>query len=221
MNLFITYVLPHPDEELVDASFFQGYGQGILGTAKLIEQIVLLPAHILEQYVPRPTVIEHRRVGLNRYRIIPLALSAIRHLQVNFENPFFCFLTINDKTADAVDELIERHDLGIPILHASSQKINSKIRIPLRALTRNRVHQHTCAVLQCAADAGLEEAKKIIARGLKRVAWSEKHFSIPKRTHNIVRPNELAAASIGRHLAPLGKMKYTPAWYIEEIVRTT
>lgn len=190
----ISYFIPHPDQNLEEASPFQGATQGMVDTVRLLEGAILLPADVREIASSWRHIAFFRASGLISHRILPAEYSAFRQL-VSWPNlpPFRCVIS-SDESADFVEECLSfRRDTW---LHLSSQPAEGRFaldRLPRRVLC-DYVKQR---IDQLEGDAEYGVLAKYVRPLLSANLPGTRRISLPCTMHNLTRPNELGLMAFG------------------------
>jgi hypothetical protein len=76
----IWYVVPHPDQDLFNATPLQFYSPGIVDTARIFSLVATLPADIRELTADYDSIFIFRCLGLIDRRVVPIQFSSFRKL---------------------------------------------------------------------------------------------------------------------------------------------
>lgn len=117
----IWYLVPHPDQNVLDAGPFMLYTPGVLETAHLVERISRWPADIRELSAHPRDKLTFRVLRHIDLRILPIEFSALERFAEHFSVPFAVVVT-TAATRDSVSEILGRLDK--PVLHVSENPRN-------------------------------------------------------------------------------------------------
>jgi hypothetical protein len=197
----ISYLVPHPDQDLELASPWQGATEGLVQTAHLFECAVTLPADVRELYSSWAGIAVFRCIGLISHRTIPVEFSAFsKATRLGMWPPFRCVLS-TAQTADFVDaqivanpgEWLHRSDAEGP----GRVLVESATSKDVRAYVRRRAEQ-----MMNSPERQLAEMCDAVLQGKPE---SAKAINLQSPRHNITRPNEVALESFGCTLGPSGR----------------
>src|SRR5690349_16362259 len=88
----MSYLVPHPPQDLSTASLFQGFTPGILDTTRFFTLIPKLPADIRELFSDADSIFVMRRIGAIQYYVSPVETTALRtaYEMLFSRSPFLC-----------------------------------------------------------------------------------------------------------------------------------
>lgn len=210
----ITYWVPHEDDQLDEASLFQGFLPGILGTEHLFNRVVKMPLDMRELFADRAAVLNARQAGIVNLRILPVQLSAFEAL-LGHQKPFFHVVLTTGALAQRVADLLESR--GLDWLHFSE---SSDLRTISIEQVSDRVFE---GYLRRVADS-IENpylAKAFVdVLGSPLRKWLPMSVDCPSYAHNLTGPNETALAGMCvdmRGVEPMGP--WAPNLYSSGSVR--
>lgn len=209
--------MPHPQQDLRDASYFQGFTPGIIDTAPIIQKILTLPASYLELLIPRQESL-YRRIHGFGYSILPIDCRLLEQMPSSAERPFMCVFSY-DETYEQIVSFTTRSER--PILHVST--VDSADAIPFSRLSRGHIDTY-CArlVSQLYAQHETDELRWwVLANKRNRVRWKRTIRGVTARHHNSTLPNELALQSAGYILSSGSTLvSNSDLTYVESILRS-
>lgn len=190
----ICYFIPHPDQNLEEASPFQGATIGMVDTARLLEEVMVHPADVRELTATWSDIALFRSAGLISHKVLPAEYSAFKQL-VTWPHglPFRCVFS-TDENAEFIDEcLLPRKDEW---LHVSTKTGDG--RHELLKLTRRTFLDYVLRRLdQMEGDPNYKDMVPIIHSFLTLNLPGVKRISLPGTRHNLTRPNEIALQAFG------------------------
>ena len=180
------YIIPIQNDELDDASFFQGFSLGILDIDDFIITILHSPMNLLELSISRERAISLRMSGSLNYRIFPIQKKSLNQMEFDHKNPFLCILS-DEATFDDAVQFVNKHDQ--PILHFSKKESGCSIR--LDKASRNIFWEYVQTVKKYLEDNEPEEATILIRNySNKFTEWKQKKSNMKAAMqHLIVAPN--------------------------------
>jgi hypothetical protein len=219
------YFIPHPPQDLNDASFFGFYTPGIHASEGMLLAASTLPADIREPFTSPAIVLKFRLLRMLWRTVIPVGIKSLRALTLSeLVQPvplFRVILTNNVQIAEEVDKLGFAD--GLPFLHVS----------PVQGANRISPEQLSAASLVSFANSVLAHLDRE-PKYQKFVAWARESIAgdtlrRPKRhpmgsaMHNVTSPNEAALTSFGwvfdraTALVPEGRLPPDARRYISRI----
>ena len=190
----ICYFVPHPDQNLAEASLFQGATKGLVDTARLLEEVMIHPADVRELTASWRDIAIFRTAGLITHKIFPVEHSAFKEV-VNWPAvpPFRCVVS-TDENADFVDECLSSQQDAW--LHLSTTPASG--RHDLFCLSRQTVLDYVRHRLdRLEGDAEYGAIVEIIRSFLTKNLPASRRISLPRTSHNLTRPNEIALMAFG------------------------
>lgn len=198
-RLKFAYFIPHPPQDLEDASPFGFYTPGLHESEGMLLAVCTLPADVREPFTSPARVLQLR---LNRAlwrHVIPIDVRSLREL-AGTETPtptplFRVILTNKAEMADAMDSFSFAD--GVPFLHISS--VAGPRRLPRQELGVDALLRFSHSVLahldQLPEWRGFVQWVRDAMPANKR--YKGKAYSRGLAFHNVTLPNELALASFG------------------------
>lgn len=196
----IWYWVPHPDQDLTQASPLQFYTPGILRTSGIFAEIATWPGDIREL----PEAPEHSLVfrlgGLLDRRVTPVEFSAFAELAPVFPMPFRCVISTPDSSefvAESLSKMPQSIGGMLPWLHISTHQVSDAVfmgdvtRQLLRKYALDALDIYEAAVEQ---PAFIQAAREVLAKDPydRSVVINQTEYG-----HGITAPNEIAARSFG------------------------
>lgn len=190
----IWYFVPHPDQDLTNASPFQGATPGMVATAGLLEEVMIQPADVRELTAQWPHIALFRTAGKITHKVLPIEHSAFAEIVTWPDRfPFRCVISTPDN-ADFVDQCLLR--AKTEWLHASMPATPG--RLDLSQLTRRILLDYVKRRLDQLEH---ERTASDMVEALRGVLSSNipgtKAISLPANQHNLTRPNEIALRAFG------------------------
>ncbi len=191
----IYYLVPHPPQNLTDASPVQFYTPGILNTAPIFETLAQWPGDIRE-WGGEPEYTLHLRVlGLLDRRVMPIELPSFDEYTKQFDMaPFNCVVSTRE-TADSIKQIVSV--AKTTWLHVSTEKIVGATFIGdvtpefLRDFCRGALS----AYLERHPDQNFEAyAREILDADIDRTRVA---LNRPYHGSGVTRSNEIALESFG------------------------
>ena len=190
----ICYFIPHPDQNLEEASPFQGATKGMVATARLLEDVMIHPADVRELSASWREIALFRTAGLISHKVLPAEHSAFKQI-VTWPHglPFRCVIS-TDENAEFIDEcLLPRKDKW---LHVSTKPDDG--RHELLKLTRRTFLDYVRRRLDQMEDEPdyidmVPIIRSLLTSNLPRV----RRITLPSTRHNFTRPNEIALQAFG------------------------
>jgi len=190
----ICYFIPHPDQNLEEASPFQGATAGMVDTAPLLEGVMLQPADVREITASWQDIAFFRASGLITHRIYPIEHSAFRELVAWPSLPPFRCVISSEKNANFVDQFLSyKRDSW---LHLSTQPadgryvFNNLQRYVLLDYINHRLDQ-------LANDPEHADLASVVRPMLVKHLPVLRRVSLPYTMHNLTRPNEIGLMAFG------------------------
>lgn len=190
----IYYCLAIPEDDPLKTSPFQGFSAGVIHLRRVFEQVIHLPADVLEPALPPMTVLARRIGGIGGWRCFPLNLKALDEVQLSPEAPFWLVFTADEQIAESVTVWCARQPVGP--LHVSL--IGSENAMSIEELCRESLHAHIAATLERACGVDMSLDSEDIAEALEQ--WRELPHSIapfPRLGHNCTLPNHMTLEAAG------------------------
>lgn len=190
----ICYFIPHPDQNLEEASPFQGATKGMVDTAWLLEEIMVHPADVRELTALWRDIAIFRTAGLISHKVLPVEHSAFKQL-VTWPHvlPFRCVIS-TDENAEFIDECL--HPRKDEWLHVSTKTGDGRYELP--KLTRRTFLDYVWRRLdQMEGDSNYKDMVPIIRSFLTSNLTGVKRIALPGTRHNLTRPNEIALQAFG------------------------
>jgi hypothetical protein len=198
IDLRVTYLLPHPIQDVRQASPFLGFTPGLLDIGPTLAHITQLPADALEPYTQLDKIIGTRALGAGPYRVLPVQIDALPYLRLLPQRPFACVFSTPEVISD-VFRWIATQDA--PVLHVSREGVGT---VAPELVNFELVTEYIRRGLEWArANLGAEE-RYIVDRllALKANARRAKALKLATREHNVTAPNELTLSGLGHKLGP-------------------
>ena len=193
LDYTIHYIISLPDEDPTNKTIFQGFSFDLVDSVPILNKILNdLPINLLEYNYKRDYVIKMRLSGMIRFNILPLNMSDLHNMIIDFRSPFYCVFSDDNsytKTQIFVD------NSPVPILHVSTQKTSSTISLPEANL--KYILKHARLVLDSIQDNlphPLLSKSYDILDNLK--PWRKKTVNLEEREHLISFPNEVLLKSL-------------------------
>lgn len=120
----IVYVIPHKNQELMDASPLQGFTPDLQEAAALFTHISTLPKCLHELLGSNEQVLALRAAG-EPYTILPIDISDLYRTFEVLKPIFVCVWSANDEIAGAVRTFLQTHSL--PVLHVSQSGVENSV----------------------------------------------------------------------------------------------
>lgn len=218
----ITYFIPHPTQDLHEASPFGFYTPGLQRSDGMLMSACTLPADIREPFTDRGTVLQFRLLRMVWPQVVPIGIRSLQALAAHGLHSLFRVMLTNDAAlADTIDVLRFRD--GVPFLHASA--IAGPNRISPEALHADGLLTFVDSVL-----VHLEKTPEL----RDFVEWMREAMppsgrrrdvtlAMGSSAHNVTLPNESALRAFGwvfRHQDPLvpdGRNPPEPKDYVQRI----
>jgi hypothetical protein len=191
----VAYVVPHPPQNLADASPFSGYTPGLVDSAIALWHVAALPCDLRELYVSAQVALSHRMAGHIWPQVVPISTNALTVTIDTMLTPFVVCVSTTPEMAELVDSLAQT--LEPPILHAS--QVPGPKRLPLKQLNRRSISKYVGKVVLWLGEhestqAFAGEVSASIAAAPQR---KERKHPLALGRHNVVIPNEQALVAIG------------------------
>lgn len=211
----ITYWVPHPDDDLVDASIFQGFLPGILSTAELFERVAGMPFDVRELFADRSDVVYARLGGFARTRAIPVRISAFEKM-IALNQTLFNVVVSVDSVASRASHAIQ--SAGRDWLHISESP--QPQTTPIDQVNEQLFVEYFRRVARAQTDPVLARVFCEFLEGTVRV-WPALSVDCPRYMHNLTRPNELALEALRISLRGVEAMgPQVPNLYVSGSVRS-
>lgn len=214
----ICYFIPHPDQNLEEASPFQGATEGMVTTARLLEDVMIHPADVRELSASWREIALFRTAGLISHKVLPAEHSAFKQI-VTWPHglPFRCVIS-TDENAEFIDECL--HSRKDEWLHVSTKPGDG--RHELLKLTRRTFLDYVRRRLdQMEGEPNYDDMVPIIRSFLTSNLPGARRIALPGTRHNLTRPNEIALQAFGCRLpegpeSPLTE-KRAAQWIIRSV----
>jgi hypothetical protein len=214
-DLNFHYLISIPEENLVDASWFRGFGSEIIRISHLIGKIIHLPAHPLQFVWPRETVMQHRMMGAGRW-ILPLHVSALTAAQPSPEQPLYCVVS-TPETFEATAKWAAA--AALPVLHVSTH--DDARAISVEKVTHADFRKHAINILGALnpSSTGLQRLRKELKEGHDN--WPPIQIGAEARYHGVTVANEFALESFGYQFLGSRELRSTrESEYIDAIIES-
>jgi len=198
IDLRVTYLLPHPIQDVRQASPFLGFTPGLLDIGPTLAHITQLPIDAVGPYSPLDRTIGARALGASSYRILPVQIDALPYVRLTPQRPFACVFSTPEVITD-VSRWIATQDA--PVLHVAPAGVGT---IAPELVTYEVVTEHIRRGLEWArANLGADE-RQVVDRllALKPTNRRAKALKLATREHNVTAPNELTLSGLGHRLGP-------------------
>jgi hypothetical protein len=194
--LNIYYAVPHPPQDLAEASLFQGFTPGLLESAWMLRQIAQFPRSIIDLVGGSAEKASHR-IADGAYRVFPMEY-AVLPLHLRHPVPFSCVCSSTAETADYVDGVLG--DFEHPVLHITPA--GSDIGLPVDKVDHETFRQHALSVAEhLKEDANAAPFAAFVRDGLQEPAVRPPEGSFVSRRHNTTLPNEAVLVSLGYEIS--------------------
>lgn len=209
----IHYILPHEEQNLRDASPFQGFTPGLIGTSDFTPFCLGLPADVRELWATRTSVRTLRIAGDLAYSIIPIDIRFIENLLQDWRIVFACVYSYNQYIENEVAQV----NTELPILHASDH--NGRATVRPNILNNETLRDYVSTVADALSSKPKWETFYKDIRSTIDDASRPHHkmISLNTRSHLTTEPNECALRSLccamkaGPPPAPTGSKQYVRA----------
>jgi len=214
----ICYFIPHPDQNLSEASPFQGATNGMVATARLLEEVMIHPADVRELSASWHEIALFRTAGLISHKVLPAEHSAFKQI-VTWPHglPFRCVIS-TEENAEFIDECL--HSRKDEWLHVSTKPGDG--RHELFKLTRRTLLDYVRRRLdQMEDEPNYEDMVPTIRSFLTSNLPGVRRIALPSTRHNFTRPNEMALQAFGCRLpegpeSPLTEKRATQ-WIVRSV----
>ncbi|MFA6314443.1 MAG: hypothetical protein WC681_23420 [Sterolibacterium sp.] len=194
----ISYFVPHPDQDLEEATPFQGATEGLVETAAFLEWAMTQPADIRELTASWSDIAFFRTAGLITHRIFPIEHSALIEAVKWPTGPLFRCVISSAQNAALVDGCIAAQQDAW--LHVSTE--HGPGRQNLRDFSRRTMLEYVVGRLNyLERDDSYAVFVKIAKSSLTAALPPNKRITLPRSGHNLTRPNEIALQAFGCKLA--------------------
>lgn len=213
----ICYFIPHPDQNLEDASPFQGATKGMVDTASLLEDVMIHPADVRELTASWSEIALFRTAGLISHKVLPAEYSAFRQI-VTWPHglPFRCVIS-TDENAEVIDDCLRSRKEEW--LHVSTKPGDG--RHELVKLTRRTFLDYVRRRLdQMEGEPNYDDMVPIIRSLLTSNLPGVRRIALPGTRHNFTRPNEIALQAFGCRLPKGPESPLTEKRSVQWIVRS-
>ncbi|VVC84266.1 hypothetical protein [Sideroxydans sp. CL21] len=213
----ICYFIPHPDQNLEEASPFQGATKGMVTTAKLLEDVMDHPADVRELSASWREIAFFRTAGLISHKVLPAEHSAFKQI-VTWPHglPFRCVIS-TDENAEFIDECL--HSRKDEWLHVST--LPGESRHELLKLTRRTFLDYVRRRIdQMEGESNYSDMVPIIRSFLTSNLPGSRRIALPGTRHNFTRPNEIALQAFGCRLSEGHESPLTEKRAAQWIVRS-
>ena len=190
----IHYVFCIPDSELKDFTFFQGFAPGLLGMPSAFRALTMLPIDLEDPAQPKQGRMARRMSGAGSWRWMILNTSALPHLPIGPDHPFWVIFSENANTANAIAALAAR--VHLPPLHVSRHEVPGAIA--LHTANQDAVRTHILATLNkltsIAPSADLARYRALLDQWR---SFDAETLPAVRKSHPMTFPNHVVAESLG------------------------
>ncbi|MDR3531306.1 MAG: CHAT domain-containing protein [Rhodopila sp.] len=193
----ILYIVAIPDENLEEASPFQGLSEGLLYMNWALRRILFLPSDLFDLGLPRAARIGRRLTG-HGYSWMPLTRSALTSLTIDASDPFWVVFTYDEATTRAVEFWTSEQRL--PPLHVTASTFAGPV--PAENLDWRLLRDHIAAVGDKIAAIRPHFPSKVLNETL--AAWCDPEpfpLGLVARPHNATFANLITLKSLGGEFA--------------------
>jgi hypothetical protein len=206
--------VPHPDQNLHDASPFQFYLPGILGTADLFARLATWPADIREFSAEPQDILIHRILAHLDLKAIPIQYSAFANLAEDRTRPFSCVISTRE-THEFVTRTIAPHRRFW--LHISTERTTDVLYVG--DVTPADLMNHAGNIVnEMSGDADqrpfFKSARTVLSDSIYGMRT---RIDALERRHGVTLPNEIALRAFGfdlterQQLVPTDTQAYVAA----------
>lgn len=193
----IGYLVPHPVQDLTEASPIGWYTPGLHTAAEALRLASVLPADIREPFTDPGLILILRQQGLISPMVTPISIDALADGMGFLPMPFRVIFTVDEKVAYAVDSI--RSALPLPVLHFSKFPLTGRRRFDQANVPV--VCQYVREVItKMAKHPEWAEAAKAASEAISSPLRPMRDHPLPIGDHNVVSPNESALVAFGRRL---------------------
>lgn len=211
----IDYFFVIPEDDPYHASPLQGFSFGITEARSSIRHLISLPADVVEPALPEAARAGRRANGVGAWHWHPLALYALKHLEVLPERPFWVMLTHDAKTASAVDRWIAKQTYRP--FHIS--QVPGAGRLSIEQVNHSQLLTHFRQIFSLVSTREADLERRLVSEALDN--WKprpslEFHRAVPG--HNVIIPNVMALEGLGYRFEEWDEQFLNdPADYVREI----
>lgn len=194
----IAYIVPHETQDLGDASPLGWYTPGLHDAALPLLMASSLPSDIREPYAAPENVLPLRQLRATWPFITPLQIGAVHDVDRMLPTPFRVYISMREPVAEAIDAIMRQS--SFPSLHVSA--CPAKGRMELERFKRDLVMEYVEGVLLHLQDEPNWAGFVVEARRAMQPCDLQpiRNHSLPRGSHNVLVPNEIALAAFGFHL---------------------
>lgn len=195
----IFYFIALPNEDLSEATQFQGFTLGNYWAMEFIYKILFMPQNILEMKAGKEETIRSRILGLTYINLIPVEERFIEMVLGSSPTPFTIVYSL-ESNHDLIDDIISK--CGRPVLHVSKAKSMTALKVEdLKVRSIWDFCQGVRAFL-CDKSPELNRSFDDVF-GSKR-DWETESCGVKKKKHFFTMPNEvlLRSFSYGLGMGP-------------------
>ncbi|MFZ6656690.1 CHAT domain-containing protein [Undibacterium sp. TJN19] len=189
----IVYFIPHPDQNLSNASFFSGVTDGLAHTSRLLEKATEFPADIREVCSDWRHIALFRCYGLISHRILPIEFSAFSELMSHkLSFVFHCVLSDHHTVDFVKHELTKAKNIWLhlsTVVGDGQININSVTQKDFISLIKNRLTQ--------LVEPNEKKFVEICLSLLNQHTSQKKKINLTATGHNLTRSNERALLAFG------------------------
>lgn len=213
------YCLVIADDDPTKTSPFQGFSHGLIALNWAMHRLPQLPVDLLEPALPHQAVLARRIGGVGGWRWCPLALRALKEIEISTEAPFWVVFSGTKTVAAAVSKWAS-HQI-VPPLHVTPDTWEGAEKAEDLNADVVRAHAQTTLRRVIEIDSTLDAGS--IPEALNK--WQPRpkvQANFPKRAHNCTLPNHMTLESAGIEFgetAPL--ISQTERDYIDAIRETS
>jgi hypothetical protein len=195
--LKIYYLLLLPEEDLDDASPFQGFSRGWRDIDWALGALTDLPADVLEGEAPLDPLISQRMGGSRRLSWSPLWITALEKIAVTDLGPFIVLFSGTVDVAQRAERW--RNSQAVEVLHISTSELSGTLHP--KEMATSALISHCRAVLTAHGSVLDEGRFEAATRALTN--WKEREpvpLALRAWGHNVVIPNQMSLIRAYRSL---------------------
>jgi len=189
------YFVPHPAYELIDATPFQGFDQGLVDTVDLLRFVPMCPTDVRELISDWIHVAQFRAFGKLSYNLLPIQIPFLEE-GLRFVNAVLTCVLSNGITYVDAKRAAKRHVW--PVLHLTTEDGQDSTKFA--DVNDNTFREYVLRVAEHILKTG-DKSKEHMVPALKEIA--SQHYECRRNktnlttfNHNVTAPNEMALESI-------------------------
>lgn len=195
-RLKIYYFIPHPVQNLEQASPFGWYTPGLHASSEMLLSAATCPADVREPFTKPENVLQLRLRRLLWRNVVPVQIPTLQSLAQSGVGSLFRVVLTNDPEVARVVDNLQFSD-EVPFLHVSA--VAGQGRLPFNKFNLDSLLAFIDSVLTHLS--GIAEWHPLVAETKDAMPAADLQKPIPlglgKSYHNVTAPNELALTSYG------------------------